>query len=184
MKRLTLTLLCILFFCASYAQHYTIKGALKDTLNNNALPYASVTLMRASDSVLETYTRAKDDGSFQLGIDSPGKYIVLITFPGFANYVDEIKIKDKTVTDIGLIPMLTRTQVMKEVVFTKERAAIKIKGDTVEYVADSFKTKDNATVEELLKKVTRTGSGQERANNGAGRTGAENNGRWRRIFCR
>lgn len=153
MKRLTLTLLCIFFFCASYAQHYAIKGILKDTLNNNPLPYASVTLLRASDSVLETYTRAKDDGSFQLGTDSPGKYIILVTFPGFANYVDEIRIKDKAVTDIGLIPMLTRAQVMKEVVFTKERAAIKIKGDTVEYVADSFKTKDNATVEELLKKL-------------------------------
>ncbi|NDC43069.1 MAG: TonB-dependent receptor, partial [Chitinophagia bacterium] len=32
-------------------------------------------------------------------------------------------------------------------------AAIKIKGDTTEYVADSFATKQNATVEDLLKKL-------------------------------
>lgn len=153
MKRLTLSVICIFFFCASYAQQYTIKGTIKDTLNNNPLPYAAVTLIRASDSILETYTRTKDDGSFQLGTDSVGKYIILITFPGFANYVDEVTIKDKAVNDIGMIPMLTRTQLMKEVVFTKERAAIKIKGDTIEYVADSFKTRDNATVEELLKKL-------------------------------
>ncbi len=116
------------------------------------LPNASVVLIRSADSVMETYTRSDQNGGFQLHTDSEGKYLIMISFPGFADYIDEIKV-DKKLTDVGKIPMLTKMQLLKEVIITKERAAIKIKGDTVEYVADSFKTRDNATVEELLKKL-------------------------------
>src|SRR6202008_1390228 len=53
----------------------------------------------------------------------------------------------------GLLPMVSKTHLLKEVVLKQQIAAIKIKGDTTEYMADSFKVKENATVEELLKKL-------------------------------
>lgn len=151
LQRLTLTALLLFAATLSFAQPYTIKGSVADTVNQNKLYNASITLVRAEDSILETFTRTRQDGSFSVQVSAPGKYILLSVFPGFADYVDKIEVKDNM--DIGEVPMISRTHLMKEFVFTDQFAAIKIKGDTVEYVADSFKVKDNATVEELLKKL-------------------------------
>ena len=153
MRLLLLFVLLMLFsvgFCKG--QPYTIKGSVEDTLNLAKLPQACVTLIRASDSMLQTFARTNDSGYFELKADSAGKYIMMITYPSFADYVDVIKLKDKNM-DLGIIPMISRSHLMKEFVLTQQVAAIKIKGDTTEYVADSFKVKDNATVEDLLKKL-------------------------------
>jgi len=137
---------------STVAQTYTVKGTVKDTVNLNSLENASITLLHAEDSVLETFTRTKADGSFTVKVSKKGNYILMSVFPSFVDFVDKIEVKD-AVLDLGEIPMISRTHLMKEFVFTDQFAAIKIKGDTVEYVADSFKVKDNATVEELLKKL-------------------------------
>ena len=146
--------LLLLLSVTAFAQSYTIKGVVKDTVNFNALPNASVTLIHAKDSVLETFTRTKEDGTFSLDVSQPGKYIMLTVFPGFVDFVDNVEVKEGSrVTDLGEIPMMSRTHLLQEFVYTDQFAAIKIKGDTIEYVADSFKVRENANVEELLKKL-------------------------------
>ncbi len=134
------------------AQTYSIKGAVSDTLNNTPLQRASVVIIRTSDSVIQCFTRTKADGSFELKVPDQGKYILQITFPSFAEYVDVINVK-KNITDYGLIPMVSKEHLLQEFVLNQQVAAIKIKGDTTEYMADSFKVKDNATVEDLLKRL-------------------------------
>lgn len=150
---LLLLVLTLLLSAKTYAQPYTVKGTVMDTLNMNPLRNASITLIRAQDSVLESFTRVKDDGTFTLTVSEKGKYIIMSVFPGFADFVDKINVKDDAGFDVGEIPMISRTNLLKEFVFTDQFAAIKIKGDTVEYIADSFKVRDNATVEDLLKKL-------------------------------
>lgn len=149
--RYTLLFSLLLLSTTSFAQPYKVTGTVKDTVNQNPLHMASITLIRAEDSVLESFTRAKQDGSFSLDVAEKGKYIMLTVFPGFADFVDKISVNGDV--KLGEVPMVSRTHLMEEFVFTDQFAAIKIKGDTVEYVADSFKVKDNATVEELLKKL-------------------------------
>ncbi len=116
------------------------------------LPLASVVLFNAKDSVIMAFTRTDSTGHFTLSTDNAGKYIVRITFPSFADYVDPVTIS-KSNTDLGLIAMLSKEHLLKEFVLTKQISAIKIKGDTTEYVADSFKVKANANVEDLLKRL-------------------------------
>jgi len=151
MKNLVITICFFLCIQGVYAQ-YIIKGNIKDTVNNSPLPNAAITLINAKDSSLATYARAGADGSFELHVDTVGKFTILITFPGFADYVDKIQVKEK-ITDLGLLPMITKSHLLKEFVLNQHVGAIKIKGDTTEYMADSFKVKDNATVEELLKRL-------------------------------
>lgn len=151
--RLIYTLLAMLMACSAInAQPYIVKGTISDTVNHNPLQGASITIIRAKDSVLESFTRAKADGSFSLKVKAKGKYILMSTFPGMADYLDKIEIKDNEL-NLGEIPMVSKTHLLKEFVITKQYAAIKVKGDTVEYIADSFKVRDNATVEALLKKL-------------------------------
>ena len=106
----------LLFLCAlqqSFGQTYTIKGTVTDTLNAAQLPRASVVLIRTSDSVIQTFTRTKADGSFQLKVPAQGKYILQVTFPSFADYIDVINVK-KSVMDYGAIPMVSKEHLLKE----------------------------------------------------------------------
>ena len=153
MKYLSASILLFLFSIHLCCAQYTISGKVIDTLNIIPLTNASVTLLRASDSVLEGFTRSKNDGSFQISTKQQGKYMLMVTFPSFADYIDDITIKDAKIISLGAISMISRTHLLNEFVLTKQVAAIKIKGDTTEYMADSFKVKDNATVEDLLKKL-------------------------------
>ncbi len=131
---------------------YVVKGILSDTLNFLRLNHASVSLVRAKDSVIETFARTGVDGSFELRTAHEGKYRLRTSYPGFADYIDVLDIKTPA-TDLGIIPVMSKEHLLKEFVLTKQIAAIKIKGDTTEYMADSFKTKANANVEDLLKKL-------------------------------
>lgn len=150
MQKTLLVLLLITLTTVAKAQ-YTIKGSVSDTVNLNALENAAITLLRADDSVLTTFTRAKADGSFSMDVKK-GKYLMMITFPSFVDYIEVIDV-DRPIVDMGALPMVSRTHLLKEFVLTDQYAAIKVKGDTIEYVADSFKVRDNATVESLLKKL-------------------------------
>jgi hypothetical protein len=146
--------LIVLFTSLSqgFAQSYVLKGSVSDTLNFIPLYRASVVAIRTSDTFMENYTRVGNDGKFELPVKKEGKYIINISFPGFVDYADVVTV-NKPVTDLGLIPLLSKSTMLKEFVFTQQIAAIKIKGDTTEYVADSFAVKDNANVEALLKKL-------------------------------
>lgn len=157
MKLFRSLLVALIIFCSVqsvHAQPFTVKGIVNDTLNANRLQYSSVTLVRAADSILETFTRSGAQGAFELHTNNPGKYIIMITFPSFADYVDIVTVDQaKPVVDMGTIPMVSKSHLLNEFVLKQQIGAIKIKGDTVEYMADSFKVKENATVEELLKKL-------------------------------
>lgn len=153
MKRLLLLALLILLAAQySVAQTtYKIKGSIADTLNRMPLFLSPVVVMRA-DTMMESYTRTNDSGGFELRVSKPGKYILQVSRTGFADYVDAITVKD-SITNLGVIPMLSKEHMLKEFVFTQQVAAIKIKGDTTEYVADSFKVKTGANVADLLKRL-------------------------------
>ncbi len=152
MKYFFIASLLLLCSFQGMAQGYTVKGSVTDTLNAAQLQRASVVLIRTEDSVIQAFTRTKADGSFILKIPKQGKYVLQVTFPSFADYVDVINVK-KSVTDYGVIPMVSKEHLLKEFVLRQQVAAIKIKGDTTEYMADSFKVKEGATVEDLLKRL-------------------------------
>lgn len=135
------------------AQSKKITGKVIDTFNNNNLEYATVTVMRASDSVLLGFARTNTSGDFSLSVAEHKKYLLLITCPGFADYTDVVNDKEGSILNLGEIALFTREKLLSEFVALQKRGAIIIKGDTTEYLADSFKFDANANVETLLKKL-------------------------------
>ncbi len=113
---------------------------------------ASVVVIRTSDSVIAAHTRTDGSGSFQATVKRKGKYFLRVTFPGLVDYIDAVTIS-KPVTELGDLPMVSTSYLLEEFVLTQAVSAIKIKGDTTEYMADSFKVREGATVEDLLKKL-------------------------------
>jgi hypothetical protein len=151
MKRKQLLFLLSLFisFC-SIAQSPLIKGTLRDSVENKNLYNAVVSVLRKSDTTLVSFTRADKSGQFSLSKIDTGNYLLLVTYPQFADYMEPMAISGNT--NLGDIFMTPKSKLLDEVVI-RTGSAIRIKGDTTEFVADSFKVKEGATVEDLLKKL-------------------------------
>lgn len=144
-------LLIIISLGAQAQGAYSVKGMVQDTMNLKPVPFASVSLIRKADSVLTRFTRTNEKGLFELKPTDAGTYLVLVAHNQYVDYVDEVILTEQQRTlYMGTLPLFQRGQLLKEVII-KNQAAIRIKGDTLEYLADSFKVRQGAMVEDLLK---------------------------------
>ena len=132
----------------SFAQGVTLKGTLRDTSAKIQLANSAVSLLRTKDSVLVKFVRADKDGKFEIKDINPADYILWITYPKYAEYADIIDLH--TDNDMGQVAMLTKAVALQNVI-VRGGGAIRMKGDTLAFMADSFKVKEGATVEDLLK---------------------------------
>ncbi len=155
MTKLTLMALLLLTAISNgFSQETgTVKGTVTDTLNKQNLTNAVVAVLRAKDSVLVKYTRTTKEGQFNLPNLSAGKYIVMVSYPAYADYVDIISVAGGSTTDLGKVPVITKATLLQEVIVRQTVSAIRVKGDTTEYRADSFRVSPNADVQELLRKL-------------------------------
>ena len=154
MRKILLSLFVLLLLSTiGVAQKAVIKGMISDTSNQATLSNAVISLLRAKDSVLYKFTRSNPQGKFSIGPVEPGKFILLVTYPKYADYVDALTIADSVSLELGRINLTLKAKLLEEVVVKQKIAAIKMKGDTTEFTADSFRVQPNATVEDLLKQL-------------------------------
>ncbi|MGM3372117.1 hypothetical protein, partial [Escherichia coli] len=50
------------------------------------------------------------------------------------------------------LALITKARLLEEVIVRQKVSPIRMKGDTLEFLADSFKVKEGASVQDLLKK--------------------------------
>jgi hypothetical protein len=150
--RKALTLLCALavFSLSLHAQNI-VRGKISDTLEKKPVSNAVVAVLDKKDSVLVSFTRSKPNGEFSIPVNATGKFVLLVTCPKFADFAEEIDVKQSPL-EVGTIALTQKAQLLEEVVIRGVQA-IRIKGDTTEFLADSFAVREGATVEELLKKL-------------------------------
>lgn len=154
MRKTTIIILLISFlFVDSYAQQSSIKGMISDTSAKEQLPNTVVSLLRAKDSVLYRFTRTDANGNFELKSLDTGHYVLLITRSRYADYVDQLFFNTATENNLGNIILTLKANLLQDVIVRQKIAAIRIKGDTLEFAADSFKVREGGSVEELLKKL-------------------------------
>lgn len=155
--KITITAL-VLFLCSltALAQQspYSVKGAAVDSVANVKLTNSSISVLNAKDSTLRKFTHAKADGSFNINGLGKGKFILLMTYPGYADYVEQFSLDSaKTTHNFGTIAMNLKSRLLKEVIVKGTVAAIKIKGDTTEFNARAYTIQPNSKVEDLLKQL-------------------------------
>ena len=153
MKNLLLIAASLFFSSFLLGQKAQISGIVNDTINKQKLQNASVVLLHIKDSVLYKFTRSDKDGNFSFPAADTGKYILLVTQNTYADYVDNITVTDASTLNLGAIAMTLKANILKEVIVKQTIAAIRMKGDTLEFTADSFKVHPGATVEEMLRKL-------------------------------
>jgi hypothetical protein len=150
-KKSTILFTLLITSYVAFAQTVTVSGNIKDTSTKVSVKNAVVSLLSPKDSILKSFTRVKEDGSYVLNNVKPGNYILSVTHPTFGEYVDDISVKSNN-ENIKPIALTTKSKLLAEVI-VKSGSPIRIKGDTTIYTADSFKVSANANVEELLKKM-------------------------------
>ncbi|MBS1597176.1 MAG: outer membrane beta-barrel protein [Bacteroidetes bacterium] len=150
-------LLTIFIFCKLMvsAQHDgAIHGTLMDTALRQPVQNATITVMDSKDSSLVAFSRTEQNGKFSIKGLTNGKFRLLITHIGYRNISKNFVIADSVrEIDFGFLVLNNRADVLKEITVTQEAAPVTVKQDTIEYNAGSFKTKPNAVVEDLLKKL-------------------------------
>lgn len=150
-----LFLLLILFTQLIKAQNITFYGNLKqDSAQKNVLPNTLLMLIKFKDSTLINHTRSNVNGVFK-PIKAPlDTYIVVVAHPNFNDktYLIVPSATD-TVFNIKNIILPPKSVQLKEVEVLAYKDKMYYKGDTLQFTADSFITKPNATVEDLLKKL-------------------------------
>jgi hypothetical protein len=155
-KKLYLSFLIFVLPFFSFSQKMTIKGNVQDTLGGQSKPLknAVAMLVRISDSVMVDFRRSDAAGNFSFTNLEIDTLQLIVSHPSLNEssfYI--IGSKTNYEFDIKRIIVAPKTQLVKEVVIYAYKEAVFYRGDTLVYVADSFQTKPNAVVEDLLKKL-------------------------------
>lgn len=138
-----------LLFLGMSVQAQTVKGTVEDE-NGEPLLAATVMILQQKDSVLASFAVTDQLGKFEIKNVARGAYILRINFVGYEAFNKAITVAGEDI-QIGKVEM--KVALMEELVVEAEADPITLKQDTIEYNAASFKTRTNASVEDLLKKL-------------------------------
>lgn len=151
---LFLAFLSLLLAFSARAQKFTIRGQATDS-TKVGMPSATVMLLQAKDSALVSFGSTDRQGMFELKNVSRGDYQLKITFVGYLPATKQLSAADFSapVLDLGRLSMEPVSKELEALVVKGEKAPVTVKRDTIEFNAGSFRTKQNANVEDLLKKM-------------------------------
>ncbi len=134
------------------AQKFSVKGQLVDTLSS-PMPSATVMLLQSNDSTLASFGVTDGKGFFEIKNIIRGEYLLKVSFVGFATLTRKISPQEGLLEmNLGTLEMEPKATELDEVVVEGD-VPVTVKRDTIEFNAGSFKTRANANVEDLLKKL-------------------------------
>lgn len=150
----TLLLLLVLLGTAFMARagFHQVAGTISDS-TGAPLSGASIALLNPEDSTLATFA-ISNKGTFVIRDVQAGNYILQASMMGFYTEYRYLQVPLSGQDQLYLrLNNNDRVTLMNEVVISGERIPIRVKGDTLEYNAGSYKVKPNAVVEDLLRKL-------------------------------
>lgn len=143
--------ICLLLSSIAFSQtkNFTISGFIKASEDKELLESATIHAERLKDSSIVSYTISDAKGFFSLvGKTSDSKIKLVVSFIGFKSYKKIVTTKSQNLGEL----LLEAANALDAVVI-RSSAPITIKKDTLEFNVKSFKTKADANVEDLLKKL-------------------------------
>jgi len=152
--RLRFSALCILFLLATTfvnaQKNYSIKGSLVDTAGSPLIQ--STIMLLDMDSTFLDFTQSDLDGNFEFKRVKIGDHLLKATFIGHVPITKNVSYIDRDI-DLGSLVMKEISTELMEVIVKAARAPIKLRGDTIEYDASTFRVPEGSSVEDLLKRL-------------------------------
>lgn len=153
MKKILLFLFLISANNFLIAQNVTIKGKISDSETGLGIEAATVYLNRVQDSTLVDYTISDQNGVFLLNVRKTDKVTQLkISHIIYQNYTRSYDTISDHI-DLEEIKLELQGNMIDSIVIKSEIPPIRIKNDTLEFNASSFKVRPDANVETLLKQL-------------------------------
>jgi len=148
--------LIILLFLLGYkiaaAQDARIAGSLINSVDQQSLPGATVKLTSLNDSTQFRYTTSGLQGEFEFSKLRKGPYRLEVTYVGFENFRKNVMAGNKA-QDIGKLELIPAATNLGGVLITGTTERAEQKGDTTQYNSSAFKVQQDATTEDLVKKM-------------------------------
>ena len=144
-----------MFLCSGIkAQEIKLRGNIQDTTSGGLMNNSVLMVTKFKDSTLVNYSRADKKGFFnpiKVPVDT---YLVLISNSNFSDKTYLlVPNKGDTAYNFKNVVLPPKSILLNEVEIVAHRDKMYYKGDTLMFTADSFKLKQEATVEDLLKKL-------------------------------
>ncbi|MFD2910034.1 outer membrane beta-barrel protein [Flavobacterium ardleyense] len=144
----------LLCFTINYSQNtVNLKGKIIDQKGSLPLESATIYLKSVSDNAVIDYTISDKNGNFTLKTRKNEKPVYFkVSYIGYVDYsekLDHLK-QDK---DFKFVKLTENINTLNEVIIKSEAPPIRIKKDTLEFNASSFKVRPDANVEALLKQL-------------------------------
>jgi len=136
----------------SFSQEFTVIGKVIDSAESRVLEGAHVFLLNSDDPENSRYDVTDRDGIFVFRNVIPRTYQLKVSYVGFSGRNREVKVEDSSL-DIGSILLKAETQSLDELKVTGQVPAATVKGDTLQFNADAYKTNPDASAEDLVKKL-------------------------------
>jgi hypothetical protein len=150
MKNLYFILILVCGFTAT-AQSIKVKGAIKDSLGA-PLELANVVASIKADGKLESYAITNYEGRFQLSLPKNNTYVLKASFLGYSPQEKELTVPEES-EDINLDFILQPLANQLDGVEITYEMPVTVRGDTIVYNADSFKTGEERKLGDVLKNL-------------------------------
>jgi hypothetical protein len=128
-----------------------IQGKVIEKGSSDSIPNATVYLLDMDGRIINKSLSGLN-GSFSFRLLATDSVQIRIEHINFEVMILKFKPLSKSF-NLGQLAMITKVKVLNEVLVEKNVPAISIKSDTIEFKADSFPTRKNGDVEQLLKKL-------------------------------
>ncbi len=137
-----------------YAQeNHSISGKLIDIKNNQPVQFATIALVRTSDSTITGGTMSDENGVFTISPVHPGKYLLRVSNIGYKQVTKSIEVINTGVTDAGTLYLEDTSILLNELVITGERMKAKSESDRTTFLVTKKMLDVSSTGADLLRLV-------------------------------
>jgi hypothetical protein len=153
MKKILLLVFVGMAVVPAVAQKFIVKGQLLDS-GSVGLPSATIMILQSKDSSLVNFGTSNTEGNFEIKNVTAGDYFLKVSYIGYQTLMKRFATQPgSSEVNLGKLSMSSQSKLLNEVTVKGEKQPVVVKKDTIEFNATAFKTKTNATVEDLIKKM-------------------------------
>ncbi len=150
-KYLLLALLMVISAWAS-AQNREISGFLIDKDSREAVPMATVQLLRL-DSTFVAGVMSNDSGRFVVQAPAGGKYLLKVSSIGYNTTMKRVQVDDDRDVNLGRVIFAADAVMLKEAQVTAQALKVTVVEDTFVYNSAAYRTPEGSVIEELVKRL-------------------------------
>ena len=154
MKLLFFTIILLVYCPLAFSQNATLRGSVRDQVNNEPLEYANVVLYQPTDSSLVNGVVTQTDGSFLMEEVPPGTYYLLVQFVGYESQrLNDLTLSSAQTLGVGAVILSATEQLLNELQVTGQKASAYHTIDRQVYDAGQFQSATGGTATDVLRNV-------------------------------